>query len=70
MIAPTKGATHTIFVLRFSAVSLCTFPRLDTLTLLAMSCSKTENAILAVDTNDNILLGNPSGAVVSTNKGK
>lgn len=37
------------------------------LVLLATACSKTQDATPAVDTsNDNMLLGNPSGAVAST----
>lgn len=40
---------------------------LAALVLLAVACSKTEDAAPAVDTsNDNMLMGNPSGAVTST----
>ena len=42
------------------------FASLLLLTLLATACSKTEDAIPAADTNDNLALGNPSGAVTST----
>ncbi len=45
------------------------FPRaaFAALVLLAVACSKKEDAAPAVDTsNDNMLMGNPSGAVVST----
>jgi endonuclease G len=40
---------------------------LGALLLLATACSKTEDATPAVDnSNDNLALGNPSGAVAST----
>ncbi|TDN39265.1 DNA/RNA non-specific endonuclease [Hymenobacter sp. UV11] len=39
---------------------------LATLVLLVTACSKTEDATPTVDTNDNMALGNPSGAVNST----
>jgi endonuclease G len=36
------------------------------LVLLATACSKTEDATPAADTNDNLAMGNPSGAIAST----
>jgi endonuclease G len=36
------------------------------LVLLATACSKTEDATPTVDTNDNLAMGNPSGAIAST----